>query len=1040
MTSETTSAAPLSKEGQPSSLALVGLCFFFSGLAALLYQTAWMRQFATVFGTSEPAVAAVLAAYMSGLALGAAAAGKWLTRVTRPILVYGLLELGIALGALALPVGLQFARAMFRDSTGGLAELPDAGGSGQFGFYLAMTFVLVLIPTSFMGATLPLLARHAVRRESEIGKRIGSLYAINTVGAVIGTVVAAFILLPSIGLQATVWIGVAINAVVFLLAVAVSKKSGTALVEDAGEPEKSSLRSFVLPLIALSGAVAFTYEVLWTRLFSHLLGGSVYAFATMLASFLSGIAIGSAIASRQANTREQAIRGFAFAQFGVGISSLVIFLSLGILPGLQLSLGAGEDASVIDNAFLSALVLLPSTLFLGATFPFAVKIAATSAADAGSAAARVFSWNTVGATVGALAAGFWILPTFGFEGAIRLCVLANLGMGLFVFFLAPSSSRQARIVAVVSVLAVAVFFRPAPPMAILSASPFAELTSQDEPVWSQVGSTCSAMVLKRNDEYQVRINGLPQALIVPLGAPPMYGVQSRWLTALPLLARPNAKSICVIGLGGGVALEAIPASVEDIDVIELSPEVVEANRFLSSLRNSDPLADPRLHIVENDARSALERTSKQWDIIVSQPSHPWTAGASHLFTREFAQLVKERLTPDGVFLQWVATRSFDMDLVATYSATLLSEFEHVRLYQSSTVCPMFLASNEPLNIEETMIDSPGLLASAPDYTDWLGVTGPESVAARMTIDTNGLRALCENVEPNTDDENRLAMSSPNFDANLEGVDMEAVLAPYVDRDIDPRLDRVEIIRSLLELNFIERAYALAGRIEDPSERAYAEFVVASRVGNQDVATAKLAEAFELDSEDPRIAFQVVATQTSATMSPEALRAQKVLSPAGKTAIEGWPLMMSKKWKELEALDQDLAKTLPNQPSYLVALQLRAAWRVRGNIPSAEVRERALEAIKFADQGVAVNANLPLLVLRVEAASKAKEPDALLETASILLSLFQNMAPELVAQVYAADTQRVSACLRKLERDERADQQRISSLRAQYKVLGKATLR
>ena len=211
--------------GEPSWLIFAGVvaCFFLSGLAALLYQTAWLRQFSLVFGTSELAVATVLAAYMGGLALGSAVAARYAGRVTRPVLVYGILEAGIALSALAVPVLLLAARALYASMLGDQPAPPDAATIGQPIFYLLVAFVVLAIPTGFMGATLPLLIRYAVRTDRQVGPRVALLYSINTAGAVCGTVAAAFVLLPALGLNRTVWVGVAVNALVFVIAAALAR-------------------------------------------------------------------------------------------------------------------------------------------------------------------------------------------------------------------------------------------------------------------------------------------------------------------------------------------------------------------------------------------------------------------------------------------------------------------------------------------------------------------------------------------------------------------------------------------------------------------------------------------------------------------------------------------------------------------------------------------------------------------------------------------------------------------------------------------------
>ena len=220
-------AEPRNSSGSGSdSFILVGVvtCFVLSGFAALLYQTAWMRQFSLVFGTSELAVAAVLSAYMGGLALGAGLAARYVKRVTRPVLVYGLLEAGIAVSALGVPLLLQLAGFLYAAVLGGQPAPVDASGLGQSFFYLVVAFIVLLIPTSFMGATLPLLTKYVVHTDEQVGSRVGMLYATNTVGAIAGTLVAAFLLLPRFGLMGTVYFGVAVNFLVFVLAAALARR------------------------------------------------------------------------------------------------------------------------------------------------------------------------------------------------------------------------------------------------------------------------------------------------------------------------------------------------------------------------------------------------------------------------------------------------------------------------------------------------------------------------------------------------------------------------------------------------------------------------------------------------------------------------------------------------------------------------------------------------------------------------------------------------------------------------------------------------
>ncbi|MGE4657860.1 MAG: fused MFS/spermidine synthase, partial [Gammaproteobacteria bacterium] len=617
-------------------------CFVLSGFAALLYQTAWMRQFSIVFGTSELAVATVLSAYMAGLALGAAIAGRVIDRITRPVLTYGLLEAAIAGSALAVPLLLTLANVLYVGILGNQPAPVDASGLGQSFFYIVVAFIVLVIPTGCMGATLPMLTRYVVRSEEQIGPRVGLLYAVNTAGAVAGTVVAGFFLLPALGLSGTVWVGVAVNGLVFLIAASLSRFVQSSGMSEAAEAEveledsasapseafKLVRPAWILPLMLLSGANTFAYEVLWTRLLGHILGGSIAAFSTMLASFLGGIAIGSAVAARMATDRGRAFNGFVIAQCGIALTSIIIYQVMHML--------IPEEAGLGGNVLLATAVLLPATLFVGATFPFAVRILARNQADAAPSSARVYSWNTMGAVVGAVLAGYILIPLLRYEGAIHLAVTTNMALALAASLLILEKRYRTAVVTALVTGGIALIYRPSLPEEILLTSPI--VASRDGEIrYYEVGRSATVLLLEEDGFFNLRTNGLPEASTNLIGAPP-YQHNQRMLSMLPVIARPDARDMLIIGFGAGVAVEGVPASLESVDVIELEPKVIEANRLIGSERQIDPLVDPRINVVINDARSALYLTSKHYDAIVSQPSHPWTAGASHLYTREFIAL------------------------------------------------------------------------------------------------------------------------------------------------------------------------------------------------------------------------------------------------------------------------------------------------------------------------------------------------------------------------------------------------------------------
>jgi spermidine synthase len=968
-------------------------CFLLSGLAALLYQTAWTRHFAFVFGTSELAVAAVLAAYMGGLAAGSWIAGRYSMRVRRPVLVYGALELAIAITALAVPVAIHGSTALARALFGSGDAPPSAGGLPLAGFYLLCAFAILLLPTACMGATLPLLARHSVREEREIGSRTGLLYAINTLGAVLGCVLAAFVMLPRLGLRGTVLAGAGVNALVFVLAALLARVAPAAAVAQPAAPRiPRSRRSLILPLVLLSGVASFGYEVLWTRLLAHVLGGSVYGFATMLASFLAGIAIGSAVAARLATGPDRAARGFAVAQVGTAVASLCAFHQLDRLPELALRLGAGGPAAHAGNAVVAALVLLPATLCIGATFPFAVRVLAPSPAHAAPASARVYAWNTVGAIVGAVGTGFVLLPLLGYAGLVLAAVLLNLALAVAAASLARPAARAA-LAAAAAALVLVVAFPPSAPWKLVTASPLRLDRQAAEPSFFAVGRSATVSVAHEAGGWQMRINGLPEGAV--LGAGEFKpSVLERWLGALPSLARPEAREMLVIGLGAGSALEAVARTIERVDVIEIEPRVIEANELLRDRRAVDPLADPRVRLHANDARGALVLTDKRYDAIVSQPSHPWTAGASHLYTREFFQLAADHLTPRGVLVQWIELTFVDEALFRSLVATLLDVFPHVRVYRPVVrTGVLFLASAEPLPVESAA----GLaIAASPLELARAGVQTREDVTAALALDEEGARRFAQGAAITTDDVNLLGLRSPAILAQpLGSLGADRILAahdplPAVSRD----LDRLYLVRRLIAEGWFQRAGTLIGTFADPAEKAAGNGILAVAAGHPSEGMASLRQALRIDPRCDEARAALVRLGRSAILAgdPRTTETVSALSPAGAAVVVGWRLEHAGDWQALAGRDPDHARIAPGDPFFPDAIRLRVAWRLASRDPS-----HALEAVGLTDRLLPITAEPDDRVLRARASHLAGNDAAALLSLSQALDYTLPPAAQEVAQ-------------------------------------------
>ena len=1005
-----TATAP-SSDSTVGTLLGVSACFVLSGFAALLYQTAWMRQFSVVFGTSELAVATVLSAYMAGLALGAGIAGRYVNRITRPVLVYGILEAGVALSALGVPLLLALADWLYGSVLGGQPEPADASGLGQSLFYLVVAFIVLAIPTGCMGATLPMLTRYVVQSEDQIGPRVGLLYALNTVGAIGGTVTAGFLLLPSLGLSGTVWVGVFFNAVVFVIAAAIArsiaplqssgKEPGSADVQreaDAPAGPASSIpgTSWILPLMLISGANTFTYEVLWTRLLAHILGGSIVAFSTMLAAFLGGIALGSAVAARYAKNARVALTGFVVAQLGIGVTSIAIYEFIYLL--------IPETSGLRGNAPLAMIVLLPATLFVGATFPFGVRILATGKADAAPASARVYAWNTFGAIVGAAIAGFVLIPLLKYEGAIQMAVTINAALAAAASLLIFKRNYRTAVVAGIALVAVALVYRPEMPEEILRSSPMTDY-GEGEIRYYEVGRSATVLVLEEDGFLNLRTNGLPEASTNLRGAPP-YQHNQHLLATVPVLARPDTRDMLIVGFGGGVAVEGVPPSVEAVDVIELEPKVIDANRLLGTERQVDPLQDRRVRVFINDARSAMRLSSKRYDAIVSQPSHPWTAGASHLYTQEFMQLAKEHLNPGGVFLQWMNSQFVTESLLKSLCATMLDVYEYVRIYQWSTEVLFFLGSDEPLDIELDLIASGRPLIDHPIHYLEKGIGTVEDVLTALFMDQENIERFAAGARLLTDDFNRMATESAVAMEREETLSFGKLIElslPY-----DPRLQAGSWVHRNfpLDLNFgyisqrLERggykrhAVELAATLEtlNSPESLLLIGMGLKRQGEDLESQRVLLSALLADPADTQAQFALLrpwlnrleSEDTPGYVTDIASR----VSGSQAAVVAGWRAASQQDWQALVDLDPELARTRPTDQWYLEAVKLRADWRIKVTTPEYQPR-LAREAKRLIDNAIAIFQDPDFYSMRVAAAFVADDAIDVIETSRRLLYVFDN---------------------------------------------------
>lgn len=1033
-----------SASSQKTLLVGVGVCFFLSGFAGLLYETVWLRQFAAVFGTSEAALGAILASYMGGLALGSWLAARWEHRIQRPVLAYGLLELGVAGGALLVPFGLQAADAIRIAICGGQPELPAANGLLEVSLDTALAFLLILLPTACMGATLPLLARHTAL--SDRGKKtgasdVGLLYGLNTLGAVLGTLTTAFFILPAVGLQATVFIGATINLLVFAVACwlerkaasngiasSVDRTAGTVpaiqftlteagpagstflppRTQDSPDGTGNNDRRFLrwMPaMILLASAASFTYEVMWTRLLSQVLGGSLHSFATMLSAFLTGIAIGSCLAARLIAQGRSAVRCLAIAQLTTVLATVVAFSCVDLVSLASTTIGAGLSGGFLANVGLCLVVLLPSTVAIGMSLPLAIQISSGQGGRLAGHTGRLYSASTLGAIIGSVLAGRLLLPGLGFQGTVAAGVVANLVVAGWCFLADRPTQQTIGRRALLPTLGVttvaAVLLCTCAPDQILRHQPLTNspITSRIE--YSSIGASSTVMVTRTSDGYRLLTNGLPESEISPRGAVVGAEAGARWLTTLPVLARPAARSMLIIGFGGGSAVNGVPSTIESIDTIELEPKVVDAVRTLSKYRESDPLSDPRLNIVCNDARGALSLTTKKYDAIVSQPSHPWSAGASHLYTREFLQLVRRRLSDQGVFLQWMNSHYVDRELLRSLGATLLESFDNVRVYQPHSGTLLFLASQKPLDIERQIVETGLPLRQGLKSFRWLGLNTVYDVAATLAVDHEGLKAFCAGATPLTDNRNALATRAATLAENALRKEAETVFSefdPLVTREGNRSLmERLnlqpsKVVRALALMQMRKRARAVTESIPESADRLLADGFLAAYSGQMEESRRFFESVLQLDPGNRDARFKLIEQQLPQLAAGKGnfglIQPVSTGVSVEQAIVQAAAAYYQKDWGRLQTLDGFLGTATEGDASQPLALAFRALWRTKVTTPQRR-RSYGREALELADRSLSSDTTVFAALIRLWAAKQAGSSDAWLESAYYLADVMNS---------------------------------------------------
>jgi len=694
--------------------------FFLSGATALIYQLVWTRLLTLFFGSTTLAVSTVLTAFMGGLALGAALLGKRADTAARPIRFYAWLELGIGLFAVATPLLFSWVESLYIAIQGS----QSLGFWGAAALRFGLAILLLLPPTLLMGGTLPVLSKFFLRDQTrETGNTLGILYFINTAGAVVGTLAAGLFLLQWLGTHRLLLAGGVVNAGIFLFAYRWQSHTGH-------EPARASMKKpradsrwsyhAVLATAALfvSGLAALIYEVMWTRVLTLIIGSSIYAFTIMLATFLTGIALGSVIVSRFLSAKVRKIGLLALCQVMIGVFALITASIFGLLPDTFVALygtfGDRFSLFLTANFLLCFLVMVPATLFMGASFPVAGAVVVDTFGRCGRRIGLLYAGNTLGAILGAFLAGFVLLPWLGVQNTLVLTILINLTCGLVLALAALEKKSPARGYVTPALAASLIFtlvflWQPSWDRLRMTSGPYAypdhylkrsisERLKNVEQLFYREGPIATVSVIQEGEHTRLLVDGKTDA-------GNFMDMTTQVLVAhLPLLIKPDAKDVLVIGFASGITAGAVGRhEVKRIDCVEIEPAMQEASAFFA-VENYRIQDDPRFNLIIDDGRSYVLTTKRRYDIVISEPSNPWQTGSSRLFTREAFLNARQVLKKNGLMVQWMHLYGVDVETFRLVARTFASVFPHTTLWLDPTFPDVvFIGSVDPVGLDPLAI-------------------------------------------------------------------------------------------------------------------------------------------------------------------------------------------------------------------------------------------------------------------------------------------------------------------------------------------------
>jgi spermidine synthase len=632
-----------------------------------------MRWFATLFGATTLATTATLSGFFLGLAAGSHAFGERSKRWRRPVRAFGILEIGVGLGALLVHPILD----LYRHAYPVLYPLLSPFPAGFAVVKLLLALAAIGIPTFCMGGTLPALGQAIASPGARLGPPVGGLYAINLLGATLGTLAVPFVLLPRLGLAASYACAVAGSLGVGLAACLIGSATPPGPSPENPPPLRSdasrtpSVAGVVLVLSGLSGLCTLALQVLWTRLFALVHENSLYSFAVVVFVFLLGLTGGAALARRALSQARAPRRLLSRAWCVAGllvVASPVVFHRM--TDGFAYVSAEGWYSTLGRLLTLALLTMLPASVGLGMALPLVMEMASPSGGDsAGPRIGRVLAVNTLGAIVGPLLATFVMGPLLGL--AWSLVVVGSL----LVVAAATGLPRAEAAIGGSALAAAVLVLQPGalPPVRVQAASGQRLISVRE-------GTHGTTAVLADERDRWITVNNS-----YVLGGM-ASSEEERWQAHLPLLLHPAPRRVALLGIGTGItAGAALLHPVEHIVALEIVPEVATAARQDFADVNAGVMDDPRVEVVIDDGRNYLASSPRTFDLIIGDLLVPWRPAEAPLYTQEHFESVRRALTAEGVFCQWLPLYQLSPEQLAIILRTFVEVFPEASLWRGNFI-------------------------------------------------------------------------------------------------------------------------------------------------------------------------------------------------------------------------------------------------------------------------------------------------------------------------------------------------------------------